>query len=239
MFYHDNVRTATQIRLGSGRLLDLMDPSPEVIDPVTDLAAPLSRIPRFGAQPPVGTVYCVAQHQVVGAAIALVETGRIAPALCFGLHDAHEGPVTDIPTPVAVTIGEESEHPEQVKRAIHAIKKRLDVAIARRLGTPEVYADEDLAYCANLDKRMFNAEMLWLWKQQTFLYSRPGLCEVLTRNLGERPTRFFEAVLAATVDAGGARIAINIDFGHELRPWDSRTAATAWLSAVEALRDCL
>ena len=127
----------------SGLAIDLVKPDLSAVDIVTDIAVPLSLISRFDghASNHTGTGYSVAQHCIKGADAMLRETGGDTDAaLAFLLHDAHEVFSGDITTPVVEaldhlaidTLGRTANG--IVRRAIKAMKERLDVEIYRPLG---------------------------------------------------------------------------------------------------------
>lgn len=88
------------IQTATGRALDLMAPTADTIDLFGDVAEALAREPRFGGHVASGP-YSVAQHCVLGADCIERETGSVAVARAFLLHDAHEYACKDIMTPLA------------------------------------------------------------------------------------------------------------------------------------------
>lgn len=107
------------LTLSSGHSLDLSDPRPQDIR-VEDIAAALSKICRFGAQPT--SFYSVAQHAVEVAAQVPDEL-RLAALH----HDSHEAFAGDIPTPLKELIRARSDVYDRVCAG-------LDAAIAEALG---------------------------------------------------------------------------------------------------------
>ncbi len=88
------------MQTATGRAVDLMAPTPEMIDLEVDVAEALAREPRFGGHVRSGA-YSVAQHCVLGTDCILTETGSLELARAFLLHDAHEAYAKDLPTPLA------------------------------------------------------------------------------------------------------------------------------------------
>lgn len=125
----------------SGRAVDLVNPTPDMIDLERDIPEALARIARFNGHIASGP-YSVAQHCVIGAHAVLAQTGSTTAALCFLLHDAHEAYIGDIPMPVGAAldniyassrekIGQNECHP---KTAITILKNRLDAVIYKAGG---------------------------------------------------------------------------------------------------------
>ncbi len=87
------------LQTGTSRVVDLMEPTPEMIDLHTDVAEALAREPRFGGHVRSGA-YSVAQHCVLGVDLILRVSDDAALARAFLLHDAHEAYVKDEPRPL-------------------------------------------------------------------------------------------------------------------------------------------
>lgn len=112
---------------GTGRMVDLLNPTPETID-LEDIITSLEAIPRWNGT--TGHHFSVASHSLlVGreyvARYPDAKGWELAGAL---LHDAHEAYTGDISTPMKNslrTLGGET---------IHVIEQRLDAAICTRLG---------------------------------------------------------------------------------------------------------
>ena len=81
----------------SGELLDLIDPTPDMIHP-EDIAQGLANICRFAGQTKV--FYSVAQHSLCCA--YLLEGQNASPSVVLQglLHDAQESYLSDVPRPV-------------------------------------------------------------------------------------------------------------------------------------------
>lgn len=255
----DKKSTPAEIRVGNGALLNLLNPAPALLDPVSVIARPLSRAGRFACQTPRGC-YSIAEHQVLGAAFALVETRSLSVALAFLVHDAHEGPLGDWTTPavaalageLAAVIGEGAG--EELHKAVARIKERLDKAIAVRLGIPSGWPDSIREQVHIYDKRMFAAEKAALWRTENEPPGRPSVGEIIRFNLTDPDNdenRFMSAVLAGVTYAGvGAHIfptfrqsptkAVTFDFNlGNMRPWSADFAERAWLGALDELKAAL
>jgi hypothetical protein len=113
----------THIAIGPGRLLDLMNPDPALID-LGEIAEGLAQIKRFG---PLRSYldWTVAQHTVLVAELCSDEAKPYAL-----LHDAHEHFLGDDVTPkkqaMARAVGTE------VCDGLEVVQARLDRAIHRR-----------------------------------------------------------------------------------------------------------
>ncbi|MFG1332060.1 hypothetical protein V5F41_12510 [Xanthobacter autotrophicus] len=142
------------IQTTTGRALDLMVPAADTIDLFGDVAEALARVPRFGGHVAAGP-YSVAQHCVLGADCIERETGSVAVARAFLLHDAHEAYCGDIMTPVARALEARvadmvwaqlsrflpASVPETTadglfRHALHNLKSDLDQAIHQAAGHP-------------------------------------------------------------------------------------------------------
>ncbi|HAW46287.1 MAG TPA: hypothetical protein DCX34_03480, partial [Roseovarius sp.] len=131
----------------TGRPLDYPGPVVEPIHLYTEIAHGLSIISRFAGA--TDMAYSVAQHSVQMAEAAEHETGdRELAAFCL-LHDAHETPFGDIPSPTKMAIADEitasiiraggteaaGQHAAgYFKRAIKTITGRQDRAIVEAAG---------------------------------------------------------------------------------------------------------
>lgn len=93
------------IQTSRSAALALFAPAPEHIDLLGEVPEVLARLPRFGGHVPSGG-WSVAQHLTVGAEAILAETGSLALARAFALHDVHEYVIGDITTPVAQALEE-------------------------------------------------------------------------------------------------------------------------------------
>lgn len=163
------------LQTGTGRALDLMSPQAGMVDLLTDVAEALAREPRFGGHVRSGA-YSVAQHMCLGGDCILAETGSIAIARAFHLHDAHEYACKDITTPLAAALaarcGQVLAHysgkPDSkrllrtgaavFRAALRGQKRDLDAAIHAAAGHPWPLA-EDVAHSVHAwDMRMLQAE---------------------------------------------------------------------------------
>lgn len=93
-------------QLPSGRMVDLMDPTPSDIDFSGDVAPALANIARFdgscAARP--GRPWTVLDHSVDGADLLRAEGHPERMGALFLLHDAHEAFLGDISSPVAAAL---------------------------------------------------------------------------------------------------------------------------------------
>lgn len=125
---------------GTGRVVDLIHPTADMINLEIDVAEGLARIARFAGQVRSGP-YSVGQHSIMGAEALFRETGSANLALAFLLHDAHEAYMSDITSPAAAAIihlaglgwspGSERSTlcRATTEYAIAQLKNRLDFAI--------------------------------------------------------------------------------------------------------------
>ncbi len=120
--------TGTEMETVSGRMVDLVNTSPDTIY-LPDVARHLSRIARFNGATR-GEVYSVAQHSVLVA--DLVEKFyRITDPLVVMqalLHDAHEAYLGDITTPLKNAPG--------MRAALRRIESQIIDAVYTGLGVP-------------------------------------------------------------------------------------------------------
>jgi uncharacterized protein len=93
-------------QMPSGRMVDLMAPSPAAIDFAGDILPALGNIARFdgACAPAPGRPWTVLDHSVVGADLIRSAGGSDRLGLLFLLHDAHEAYTGDITTPAAQAI---------------------------------------------------------------------------------------------------------------------------------------
>lgn len=148
----------------SGRAVDLLDPTPDMID-FNDVAHHLARLARFcGAT--VGP-YSVAQHCVLGAEYLWRRTGDRDIALAFLLHDAHEAFTGDFTTPVKSALATHARREwrsvaydaaDLLKLAIGALQRRLDEAIHAAAGLAFPLAPATAALVRDIDLRLLRAE---------------------------------------------------------------------------------
>lgn len=222
----------TMIRLGSGHLFDLFDPDSNLLDPVTDIAEPLGKAARFNGQAP-GSPWSVCEHQTIGAAVIMLETGDPEKALAFGMHDAHEGPFGDIATPSASAIGAEIGV-DVVRSAIARIKGRLDWAVATAMGTPTEYGEETWELVHKMDGRMFRAEQRQLWNMVTRdVDEPPTVVERVRASIITEPQAFMHALRPFRDNFGEP---VDIVIGP-MAPMSWRRASRAWLNCVTELKD--
>lgn len=219
----------TRMQSSTGLAIDLAEPDLSMIDIEVEIAGRLAVIPRFGghrfevpgeALPPP---YVVAQHCVVGADALLEETGDVATALAFLLHDAHEGLIGDQTTPfilalehwaeVAMMIAGGSEFARAVRSALgrgvigaalDGLKKALDKQIHRLAGLPYPLPPHIARAVREMDERMLDLERRLI--------------------LGQR-------LRNATVDDlwGAVAKARPVRIRGALVPWTQRKARTEWM----------
>jgi hypothetical protein len=150
----------TLIQTTSGRALDLIYPTRDMIDFDVDVPEQLAKAPRFGGAIP-GDPYSVAQHCVEGCDAIMRAAGDRELAGVFLLHDAHEFAIGDITTPVAHALTlriPEGRRWVSAKPAVDDLKMRLDAAIFAAAGVDwPLAADVKLAVKA-WDLRMLAAE---------------------------------------------------------------------------------
>lgn len=156
--YVTRVDDSPWLQVLGGVAFDLVHPRPEQVDFGT-IATVLARTPRFGGHTDGGTL-SVAQHCEQGARAILRDTGRADWAAAFLIHDAHEAYIGDLPTPVqnalaavAALIDGDTNSGDIVKRAIEALKRRLDIAIYLAAGIPDVSV-EMWGVVKSYDRRM-------------------------------------------------------------------------------------
>ena len=122
-----------------GKAFDLLNPSPDDIDPNT-IAIVLSRICRFGGH--CKEFYSVAQHSLLVE--SLVDEPRLKlPAL---LHDAHEvyNGFGDVCRP-AKKLSNAIEH------QLSQLEDRIDQAVAKRFGFPaDLFKDDSIKLADNI-----------------------------------------------------------------------------------------
>lgn len=151
----------------SGLAIALDDPDLSTLDLVMDVAVPLSLICRFDghASDSQALGYSVAQHCCLGADALLQETGGDTDAaIAFLMHDWHEAFCGDITTPVADGLDRLAVDagglpaPGTVRRAIEAMKGRLDAALYRRVGIPWPLPLHRAELVADMDLRLLRRE---------------------------------------------------------------------------------
>ena len=116
---------------GSGRVVDLMCPDPDLIS-IEDIARQLSRLARFNGATRGHNIYSVAQHSVFVSHIAqMLSDDPLAPR--YGLlHDAHETYIGDLTTPVKILLGADG-----LARLVE-VEVALDAAICEHFGLPPI-----------------------------------------------------------------------------------------------------
>lgn len=229
----------TEQRLGSGGLIDLLDPNPDLIDIVLDVARPMSRIGRFTSQADRPNQESVCEHSVIGAAVALAETGRWDLSLAFLMHDSHEGCFGDIATPIVAALA--ALVGPDLPLVITRLKNQLDYAVAIAAGTPTEWGPDVHAYVKDLDRRMYEAEHAALWCDP---YDRRDKVQValspanqLRRELMRGPPFSLSRAVAKVVGPDGSYLGYKVDVSLDLaRPWEPELAASVWLASLDELK---
>ncbi len=127
-------------RMLSGRLLDLLDPTPMDIE-VEDIAHGLAFVARWNGQTVGDYAYSVAEHSLLVEKIYALQNPKAPPKwrLAALLHDAPEYVIGDMISPVKAAVGPSySELDEKLATAIHirfglpaALPKTVKAAIKR------------------------------------------------------------------------------------------------------------
>lgn len=185
----------------AGRAMDLMAPTADMVDLFGELPDVLARLPRFCGHTQSGP-YSVAQHCVVGADTILSETGDVALAQSFLLHDAHEGYIGDHITPLAQAIqartglalarlmpgtAEQARRTGQglAKEALTGLKRDLDKAIFEAAGLPWPLAENTALAVLEWDLRMLQVERIHLMAPSPHPWA-PGVERVPPARLSKR-----------------------------------------------------
>ncbi len=224
------------MQTGRGRPIDLLAPDLTAIDVAAEIAWPLAGLARFAAHQETNEpearqpIWSVAQHCVVGADAVFAETGSLASALAFLVHDAHEAFIGDLTTPVANAL---EDHVETVVKfvfgldaatrirdafgqgaaaaAITGLRTRLDRRIHALAGLPVDLPAAMMAIVRDMDLRMLDAERRQILGP---VRMAPG-----------------EGIWPAAV-----RQAKPVRLRGPLRPWPRHKAATEWMTRWERWR---
>lgn len=160
---------------GTGRALDYAAPAIAPHHLYSEIARGLSTIGRFGGA--IDITFSVAQHSVLMAEAVEDETGDPELAAFCLLHDAHETPFGDIPSPTKAAIAEEmaasvvraggtakaAEHVAGIfRQAVKTITGRLDRAILEAAGHDYARFVERRAEIAEYDLRALYTERMHL-----------------------------------------------------------------------------
>lgn len=145
----DILRTGSWIPTISGKRFWILDPKPEDVIPF-DIAYVLSRIPRFNCMT-IGNPYVVGQHCVEGSYI--IEDKY---QLHFMIHDAPEGYVQDITTPLKRILG----------KVYSDIEAKLENAIAKKFNIE--WTEEAHKRVKEVDNIMLQREMSCLTQHMLF-----------------------------------------------------------------------
>lgn len=166
----------------TGRAMDLMYPSPAMVDLTGEVAEVLARLPRFGGHVASG-IYSVAQHCVLGADVIQAETGDWDLTRAYLLHDAHEAYMGDIASPVAEAIRERTGRAfagrmqttpkvcrlvgrDAARDALRGLKQDLDAAIHTAAGM-------DFPLSPALRKAVHEWDLRMLQVERAHLLPRP------------------------------------------------------------------
>ena len=138
---------------GSGRRLDLLDPSPLDIE-IEDIAHGLARVARWNGQTIGEHPYSVAEHSLLVEQIFGIYKPRatVAERLICLLHDAPEYVIGDMISPFKTAIGLNYK----------AFEARLEAAVHLRFGLPAVPAE-------SLKKLIKRADRASAWFEATQL----------------------------------------------------------------------
>lgn len=128
------------IKVFSGQYLDLLNPSPEMID-LKSIAHALANTCRFGGHCP--RFYSVAEHSIHAASLA-TDKYRVAVLL----HDAAEAYIGDIVKPLKLLLPD-----------LRLIEHRIDLAIRHRFALTD-YDHVEIKRC---DQLMLKAEKVHFW----------------------------------------------------------------------------
>lgn len=199
------------LQTASGRMFDLVEPMPGMVDFEVDIPEALARIPRFTGHVR-GGAYSVAQHSVIGANALLQETGRRYLAAAFLLRDAHEAYIGDIATPIGLALADLAGHASPmaintdaiVLRALHLMKAQIDRTIHDAAGIEWPLPNDVARAVKEMDIRMLATERRQL--------------------LGPSPALWGEAVEAARP----------IRMTGKLRIWPWPEAADAFRTALRS-----
>lgn len=134
-------------RMLSGRMLDLLDPSPLDVE-ITDIAHGLARVARWNGQTKGDHAFSVAQHSLLVEAIFSSMRPHASPEakLTALLHDAPEYVIGDMISPFkSVVGGGYRECEDRLQRAIH-LRFSLPAVTAERLRGEIKRADQVAAY---------------------------------------------------------------------------------------------
>lgn len=136
----------------SGRVFDLLDPRPEMID-IDVIAWSLAHRCRWGGH---HGWYSVAEHSVLCSTIVGGDRRMFLAAL---LHDAHEAYVGDAPSPLKAAMRLVGKYPSDFDnidwRAAEAVAKRFDLADHPSTGITRLLTEDPLVKLADL-------QMLWI-----------------------------------------------------------------------------
>jgi len=96
--FSNEVKQLARIETNSGRILDFLNPTPEMIH-ISDIATGLGNTCRWAGQ--INDFFSVAQHSILVARLAPLELQK--PAI---LHDAAEAFIHDVSKPLKILLGD-------------------------------------------------------------------------------------------------------------------------------------
>jgi len=121
------------IKVSAGHYVDLLDPSPDMID-IESIAAALSKICRFGGQCP--KFYSVAEHCYLATKLAWFGGCSTESLRAVLLHDAAEAYVGDIVKPLKIILPEYAAIEHRMEAVIEA---RFNVSFSKHKDTIKQY----------------------------------------------------------------------------------------------------
>lgn len=138
----------TFVRLITGEPFDLLNPTPDMVPGVRDLAAVLSKINRFTGNTELA--WSVAEHSLLVASLLP------APLRLYGLlHDAHEAVIGDIISPVRAVL----RHLCDGRDHVADLAARADAVIHERYDLPWPLSADDRAAVDHADRVALATEM--------------------------------------------------------------------------------
>lgn len=131
----------THVRLIDGSLMDLLNPAPEMVPSLRDLAETLAKINRFTGNTLVP--WSVAEHSLLVASLLPARLGL------YGLlHDAHEAIVGDIIGPVRVALAQLCDG----RDIVADLAASVDAVIHERFGLHWPLSADDRAAVDHADR---------------------------------------------------------------------------------------
>ena len=201
----DNTSQRPFVLLPSGRVIDLVDPSPDSWSD-EDLAIGLSRTYRRGGHSRWSRPLTVAQHSLTVLAIRLRDEPQFSPSHCLYelLHDAEEGLlVFDCIAPLKAYLG----------APFAALCTRLTTAIAERYDLPTL-TEPETRHHKRADRRAAASEARFVtsWSDRQIA----DTLQLAEESLNRDPLMTF----------------VTADDYIEWEPWPADFATCAWLDAL-------